>query len=190
MELSEIYSKIANHQVQGLMIHEELANYYDFLGLKGYKRCHEYHYLAETMNYRSLCRYVINHHSMLIPDTRVEVPDVIPESWYKYKREDVDATTKKNAVKAGLTMWVNWERKTKTLYESMYNEMLNIGEVADALYISQFVCDVDKELKKAERYWLNKEATDYDMTLIIDEQNKKHKKYQKKCEKELKVSIC
>ena len=45
MTIKEIYAQIAEHMIKGMMIHEQLANYYDFLGLKGYKRCHEYHYM-------------------------------------------------------------------------------------------------------------------------------------------------
>ena len=142
------------------------------------------------MNYRSLCRYFINHHSMLIPDTRIETPSVIPESWYSHVREDVDSATKKNGVKAGLQKWVQWERDTKKLYEQMYKELMDIDEVASAMKIKCFIEDVDCELKKAERYWLNKEAIGYDMTAIIEEQGKKHKKYQKKCEEELHVILC
>ena len=190
MELKEIYSGLSEHMIQGMMLHDQLANYYDFLGLKGYKRCHEYHFLAETLNYRSLNRYFINHHNMLIPETRFDNESVIPESWYNHVRSDVDMATKKNAVKTGLTKWVEWERKTKDYYQQMYIELLDMGEVASACKIKCFVKDVDKELKKAERYWLNKEAIGYDMSVIIEEQERKHKKYQKKCEKELKVSIC
>lgn len=175
--------------IEGLMIHEELANYYDFLGLEGYKRCHEYHYIMETLNYRSLCRYFINHHNMLIPDTKVDTPDVIPESWYSHTRDDVDSATKKNAVKSGLVKWVTWERETKKLYEQMYKELMEIGEVASAMKIKEFICDVDCELKKAERYWLNKEAIGYDMVQIIDEQKRKHDKYKKKMKK-MGITIC
>lgn len=190
MELKEIYSKLSEHMIQGMMLHDQLANYYDFLGLKGYKRCHEYHFLAETLNYRSLNRYFINHHNMLIPETRFDNESVIPENWYNHVRSDVDVATKKNAVKVGLTKWVEWERNTKDFYEQMYQELMDIGEVASACKIKCFVKDVDQELKKAERYWLNKEAISYDMSAIIEEQNRKHKKYQKKCEKELRISIC
>lgn len=190
MELKEIYNTLAEHMINGMMLHEQMANYYDFLGLKGYKRCHEYHFLAETLNYRSLNRYFINHHNMLIPEARFDNESVIPESWYNHVRSDVDISTKQNGVKNGLTKWVEWERDTKKLYEQMYQELLDIGEVASANKIKCFVMDVDCELKKAERYWLNKEATNYNMTMIIEEQDRKHKKYKKKCKKDLKVSIC
>lgn len=189
MDIKEIYSKITSHQIQGMMIHEQLANYYDFLGLKGYKRCHEYHFMQETCSYRSVCRYVINHHNIIILEARFENPDIIPTSWYNHTREDVDASTKKSAVKAGLTKWVEWERDTKKLYQQMYQELMNIGEVASACKVKELICDVDCELKKAERYWLNKETTGYDMTSIIEEQKSKHDKYKKKMKK-LGVCIC
>ena len=126
---------------------------------------------------------------MLIPDERFEAPDIIPSSWYDHTRDDVDVSTKKNAVKSGLTKWVEWERDTKKLYEQMYKELMELGEVASACKVKELICDVDCELKKAERYWLNKEATGYDMVMIIEEQKRKHSKYEKKMKK-LGVKIC
>ena len=189
MELKEIYSGIVSHMIKGMMVHAQMADYYDFLGLQGYKRCHEYHFLKETCAYRGVSRYFINHHDMLIPDERIENPNVIPESWFNHKREDVDSSTKKNAIKAGLTKWVEWERDTKAFYQQMYQELINLGEIASACKVKELIVDVDCELKKAERYWLNKEAMSYDMPTIISEQKKKHDKYKKKCEK-MGVYIC
>lgn len=182
MEVSEIFSKIANRMIQGLMFHEQMSNYYDFLGMKGYKRCHEYHYLEETCKYRQLCRYYINHYSKLIPYSEVEDPDAIPESWYRYTRQDVDVSTKKNAVRNGLEKWVEWETGTKDLYEKMYKELMDAGEVASALYLSEFIRGVDCELKKVQRYHISKLATGYDLIDIMQEQIRKHDKYKEKTE--------
>ena len=41
---------------------------------------------------------------------------IIPDSWYKYTSMDVDASTKRNAIKDLTEKWINWERETKTLY--------------------------------------------------------------------------
>lgn len=180
MTVDEIYSELSAHMVKGLMAHEQLANYYDFLGLKGYKRCHEYHYLDETCNYRRLCRYFINHHSKLIPEREIENPDIIPSSWYRYTRQNVDNTTKVNAVRNGVTLWVDWETETKELYERMYTELINIGEVASALKLKEFICDVDKELKEAERKQLDLRAVDFSLEYIIQTQHDIHKKYKEK----------
>lgn len=189
MTVEEIYSKILQHMIKGLMFHEQMSNYYDFLGLKGYKRCHEYHYLEENCAMRTLNRYFINHHNKLIPKLDVSDPEIIPNSWYKYSRQDVDNGTKKNAVKNGLTLWREWETETKELYEKMYKELIDIDEVASAMKIKELICDVNCELKKVERYQLNKKATDYDLIDIIEEQHKKHEKYRHKMKK-IGIKIC
>lgn len=180
MTVDEIFSKLAANMIKGLMIHEQLANYYDFLGLKGYKRIHEYYYLDETCNYRKLCRYYINHFNKLIKEDEIENPDIIPTSWFDHIREDVDISTRKNAVKNGITAWVTWERETKKLYEKLYRELMALDEVSAALYISCFIEDVDYELKKAERCHIYRKATDYDITLIEQDQQAMHDKYKEK----------
>lgn len=177
MTLEQIYSELAAHKIKGMMMHENLANYYDFLGLKGYKRCHEYHFLEETCSFRRLNRYYINHHNKLIPDKDIEPLLVIPDSWYRVSRLDVDNATKKTAIKNGLTIWHNWEKETKKLYESMYKELMSIDEVASALYVKKCICDVDEELKQVERYMLNKMAIDFDLSVIIPEQHEWHENY-------------
>ena len=189
MTVDEIYTNLSKHMIQGIMTHEQLANYYDFLGLKGYKRCHEYHYLKETISYRKLCRYYINHHNKLINETEFEAPTIIPASWYRYTRQDVDANTKRNAIKTALDMWAEWEKSTKKLYEQSYKQLMELDEVASAMFVKGLICDVDCELKKVERYQLNKSATNYDMVIIIEEQHDKHEKYKKKIE-EIGKELC
>lgn len=186
MTVDEIYAELSAHMIKGLMAHEQLANYYDFLGLKGYKRCHEYHYLDETCNYRRLCRYFINHHNKLIPYKDVEDPKVIPQSWYRYTRQEVDNNTKMNAVKNGISVWVDWEKETKHLYEQMYKELIDLGEVASAMEIKKFLCCVDEELKYAERKQLDLKAIDYSLEIIVPCQKDIHEKYKAKM-KELEV---
>ena len=190
MTVSEIFSEISAHMIKGLMVHTQLADYYDFLGLEGYKRCHEYHALKETCSYRGINRYFINHYDKLIPEQRIEDPAIIPESWFSHVRQDVDNNTKRNAVKSALDKWVNWEKETKELYENMYQELMEIGEVAGAFKIKELICDVDMELKKAQRYQLNKMMTDYNLADIVAEQKSKHSKYKKKLVKEIGVHIC
>jgi hypothetical protein len=119
----------------------------------------------------------------------VSDPKIIPDSWYKYTRQDVDSATKKTAVKNGLQVWVDWEKETKKLYEESYKELFDLGEIAAAMKIKELVCDVDCELKKAERYQLDKKAVDYDMITIMSEQEEFHHHYKEKAEK-IGVYIC
>ena len=45
MTNEEIFNKLASHMIEGIMIHDEMSRAYSFLGLEGFKLCHEYHFL-------------------------------------------------------------------------------------------------------------------------------------------------
>lgn len=177
MTVEQIFQEIISHAVKGLMFHEQLANYYDFLGLSGYKKCHEYHYYKESCEYRKLYHFYISTYNKLLPETRFDNPDIIPSNWIGYTRQMVDPKTKRNAVQEGLNKWVNWETDTKVMLEKMYKELIAIDEVYAATKISEMICDVAKELKIAEQYQLNKIGNEYDIISIIEEQKILHKKY-------------
>jgi hypothetical protein len=189
MTIDEVFEKIASHMIKGMMTHEQLANYYDFLGLKGYKRCHEYHFLDETITYRSVCRYYINHNDKLIKDSHQDKVNIIPDSWFTHVRSDVDTSTKRSAVKNAFELWKSWEEETKELYEQMYNVLIENEEVADALKVKCLIEDVDHELKVVEREILDLKAVDYDIIYIIEKQHCMHEKYKKKMKK-LHIEIC
>lgn len=177
MTVSEIFSALSAHFIKGLMIHDQLADYYDFLSLRGYKRCHEYHFKKESCSYRKLHRYYLNHYHKLIEEQRVDNPNVIPENWYKYLRTDVDPQTKKNAVKTGIAKWVEWERSTKSKLQEVYTDLYEQGEIATAMFIKEFIEDVDCELKYAERKYIDLMSVDYDLSFILEEQKRLHDKY-------------
>ena len=170
MTVEEIFSQISAHMVEGLMVHSQLSNYFGFLCLKGYQKCHKKHYFAENKNYHKLNEYYINHYNKLIPEISFKNPSIIPESWYKYTRQDVNITTRKNALQIGFEKWINWETETKKLYEHMYQELIAEGEVSAAEEFAQYIIDVDNELAEAIQEELELKAIDYDMTLIIDKQ--------------------
>lgn len=180
MTLHEIFTEIAQHMIKGVMTHEQFSQYYLFLGLNGYSKCHYYHYLAETKSFCKLCKYYIAHHNKLIDEGRIENPHIIPDSWYSYTRQDVDSATARKAVKSGLEAWRDWEAETKRLYSTMYSELLKMGEAADAAYLMCLISDVDHELCKVEKYRLEKEKTGYDMGSILAEQKHKKEKYSEK----------
>lgn len=189
MTIDEIFQKICEHQIKGIMTHAQLADYYDFLDLHGYKRMHEYHMLDEICCMRSMHRYYLNHYNKLIPDTEISSPDIIPAAWFARTRFDVDTSTRKKAVYTGFEKWQAWEIETKKLYEQMYKEACDLGEIAAAMKIKELVCDVDTELKYVERSLIEIKAVDYDMTYVCEQQHWLHDKYKEK-EKNIGVDIC
>lgn len=180
MTIEEIFSKLSAHMVKGLMIHDKIAQAYNFLNLKGYKKCHEYHYFSESYNYKCLQNYYLEQYRKLIPEEKFEEPEIIPAKWYAYSKEDVDTNTKRNAVKEMMKMWVDWEQETKKTLESSYKELYEMGEICAAKKISKFLADVDMELKSARNKYINLETIGYDITAIVKEQKDLHKKYEKK----------
>ena len=173
MTVEEIFSEISAHMIKGLMVHDQMAKYYCFLNLKGYSKCHKYHYLCENKDYMDLNHYYHRHHSKLIKEKPVTDPKLIPNSWYSYTREDVDITTKRNSVKTGLEKWIQWEEDTLALYSKMYKELFALGEIADAEYVADLIEDVSDELAQAKSLYIKKKSTDFDIISIMDDQEPK-----------------
>ena len=182
MNSEELFAKISAHMVKGIMFHAQMADYYDFLGLRGYKRMHEYHYFEESMMFRALHRYYINNHCKLIPELVSENPHSIPENWLRYSREEVDNNTKRNAIKTAFSQWVEWENGTLKMYEKAYCELMDIDDIATALFVKNLIQNVQKELKYARRKQLDIKSIDYDMSIIVSKQTEIHDCYKEKLE--------
>lgn len=69
----------------------------------------------------------------------------------------------------------------------MYQSLTQSGEDAAAAFILDFIKDVDYELAEAEQKLLELEAIDYDITNIIEEQERVKKKYRNKLKE---ISLC
>ena len=180
MTVEEIFSHLAAHMIKGLMIHDQIATAYGFLNLCGYKKCHEYHYFEESYNYRCLQDFYLNTYHKLIPEEKIENPAVIPSSWYKYSKIDVDANTKRSAVRDMMKKWVDWEQDTKTFLESSYKQLYDQNEICAALKIAALLKDVSKEWQYASEKHINLETSGYDISAIIAEQQPLCKKYWEK----------
>ena len=123
------------------MIHSQLTDYFNFLSLEGYGKCHEYHFFAENQNYREFCQYYLDHYNKIIVSGANTNPNIIPEAWYKYTKQDVDTSTRVSSVQAGLEKWIKWENNTKIYYQKMYSEFVSLGEIATSLKIKEMIED-------------------------------------------------
>lgn len=176
----EIFSEINNRFIGAIMMHGQFADYFDFLGLRGYKRLHEYQHLAESMERRKVCRYYINHHNALIKEDFSGEVKIVPDAWYTAKRLSVGKSTKQKAVEDGFIEYHNWESETKSAYEKYAQKLREIGSVADAIFVEKLVEDVSAELKTVEQMISDLISTGYDMVYITESQSEIHEKYKKK----------
>ena len=178
-----IFSEINARMIAALMFHDQMSDYFDFLGMKGYKRLHEYQYFAESLERKKLNQYYINHHNKLIPDTYSGQISMIPENWQSANRISVGKSTKQKGIEDGFNQYHEWESETKNLYEHYSSRLREMGAVADAIVVEKLVEDVDKELKKLERIIIDLISSGYDMVYITESQQEIHNKYKAKmCE--------
>ena len=180
MTIEEIFQELANHMLEGIMFHQEMINYYDFLNLCGYKKCHEYHFFEENCGYRKLYDFYIQQYGKLIETQIAKKSDVIPRSWYRYKREDIDGQIKRQAVQNGIKLWIDWEKETKSLYQKKFQELMELNQISAAIFLQLYIQDVSKELRCAEEEFLNLKATNYDIVMIVEKQEQDYKKYKRK----------
>lgn len=189
MTASEVFSKISSHMVEGMMLHEKMADYYDFLGLMGFKRIHEYRFLKDAADMRGVHRYFINHFNMLLQDNEIYQDWNIPKSWNGHTRNEVKSDTKRNSIIAGMEKWAGWEHETKKLYEQCYIELCDLDEVAAACKVKELIMDADMTAKCADRLNIKLKGMDYDMPTIYILQDEIHSEYDEKT-KGIGVSIC
>ena len=183
MPFEEICKLIAQRLLQGCMNHEQFANYYDFLGLKGYSIFHEYHFFEEMHGYRQFITYYIQHQDRLVQDfspTTISSFNILPDNWYGYTRQDVDTNTRRNAVKSGLEKYVHWEKETKKFFEDMYSQAIQQGFIGISIQIKKLIKSVEQEIKYANKEYLQIKSTEYDMPTIVTKQDCLIKKYKKK----------
>lgn len=68
-ELQSLYSELINRMKQGVEMHEQLADYYAFLNLPGYQKCHEYQMLCELLTYRKAKDMYMKEYNQLVQPT-------------------------------------------------------------------------------------------------------------------------
>lgn len=172
MSVESIFSEIATHQINGLMVHSDYADYYGFLGLEGYRHDHECQYEEELKNYRKILHFYMDTYHKLLPMGEIKQANVIPKSWCKYTTFDVNESDMRRAVKDGLEGWLKWEKKTLELYRAKGKELTEMMEVTAAKQVMCLIEDVEKEIHEIEKWIIEKNTADYSVENIIEEQKK------------------
>lgn len=179
-EIEDVYEALNDRACKGIAFHEQLADYFCFLGLQGYKRMLEYQYMKECAEKRKLHKRYIDIHHKVIPVKQVQIPIFIPSDWSRYTTDDIDDNVISKFVRAALNEWHKWETETKELYEEQCAILLDLNMMADHEFIKEMIVDVEKEIKKVHRLIEQLNGTGYDATMIHTVQDKYHEKYKQK----------
>lgn len=177
MNCHQIFSLISKHQLEALMFHEQMAEYFSFLNYSGYICMHEHMLIEETKGHLKTKRFYTEHYNKILQDTGAENPKVIPSEWYSREQKDANDSVKIRAVKEGLQAYHNWEKHTVELYQQCVKHLLNSGHILAAEYVTGLAKDAFKEVKEIEGIILNLTSVDYDMTYILSSQRMLKEKY-------------
>ena len=174
----DIFNRIAGHMQEGLKVHDQLVSYYNFLGMDGFAEEHARHYDDEVCNYRKLSNYYLTFYGMLLNPPKSEDPVIIPTSWYRHVTDDVDSSTKRNAIESGFKAWRDWEHKTKLEYEKSYKQLMDIGETSAAFFVKGLLEDVLKEIETINKVTRKLKNEEFDLKSISAMQEQLIKKNQ------------
>lgn len=183
-EIEDVYAILEKRMCLATDFHSQLADFFCFLGLQGFKRMCEYQYMKECAESRKLHRRYIDHHHRIIPPMidvyAGEKPNVIPSEWSRYTTQDIDDNVIPKFVRLALTKYYEWEMETKEIITEQCERLMQLNAYADYEFLKEMLRDVEKEIKKVMRLYEQLNGTGYDVTTIHGVQDKYHEKYKKK----------
>ena len=122
MTCHEIYTAINNRQIEALMFHDLMSDFYDFLGLQGFKCWHKYQYKTEAMEHKKTKHFYMSMHNKLLSESPQSDFNIIPDSWFGYTRMDVTPQVRKQALETSMDKYRNWEEETCSMYEECHTQ--------------------------------------------------------------------
>lgn len=178
MRTCEVFETVSRHQIEGMMLHDQLADAFEYLALPGFAMMHEYRFADESKAMRAVHSYYITHHHAMIPDSHPAAEDLI-KCWRGADWQQAMSMRRKS-VHELFQKWVEWERATKILYQQIVTELLNHGEAAAAHELMELVEDVDAELAYAENLHMRLDSIAYDMPTVEQMQAELESEYRNK----------
>lgn len=186
MTCIELYSQVNKRLTTALMMHANMSDYFNFIGLHGFEKMHEHQYHAESIEKRKLNKKVLDAHNKLIPEIGHDKVDVIPSDWYKHTRMDIDDAVLPKFVRTALKTYREWEEETKQLYSDVCHVLFSKGMMVDYNIMNGYLMDVQCELKKLYRLCEQLNGVGYDVVYIVEMQKEVHDEYDEKM-KHLKI---
>lgn len=144
MNVMDIISAAVTHMVEGLMFHDQMMQYFLYLGLPGLASLQEKRYLAESKAMARLQGYSIQAYGMIASDSATDARDYIPSAWKDSPRNLVDLRGMENA-RIALETWEGWEADTRKLYGQLYFQAGEIRDAGASERLAELVRDADKE---------------------------------------------
>ena len=174
------FKKVLERQAVALKMHMDMANLFEFLGLKGFKMMHEYQLAEEGACYRNTEKHYLSHYNKLINVDDAEFLSIIPTNWYGYTRFDVTPAIRKRTVIELFDEWKDWEEETKELYSHLATALINNKHFVAGNYIGELAKETAEELKKLEKLYLELKTVEFDSVYVEGMQSRLYNTYKNK----------
>lgn len=189
-ELKEIYKDILARQTIAIEFHNQMKDLFDFLGLRKWKRWHEYQMLSEAAEKTGLQRYFINHHNYILKPVMAPDMHYISSELYETDRLRITDSMRKKATRDAFNAWCNWEIETKEFLQKQFAKLGRLEKTADQNKVNELIKAVDQELKELQREYISVMSEDQWHTVIEPSyQDKGHDEFAEKT-KGIGIYIC
>lgn len=171
-ECFKIMSCVAKRKLEGVMVHDALADAFLVMNLYGFSEFHRKREKAEFKEFHKVKDYIIERHGEIPSTDGATIEDTSILYFHKkYNRENLNSETKRKICSYLFEYIVDWESETIELLSGKYKELMSHGAIAEAIYVANMIEDTDKELEGFIRCHTRYEDTNYDIVDIYEEQD-------------------
>lgn len=157
------------------MIHTQLTELFLFIDLISDAKRQKKQLHDESDGLLKLEQYAAQHHHLLITSDDPPQVNILNLSMLKQSNDDLSPDNKAYLIQYAMKEWIEWEKESKIIYEDAYHNLVDISEIAAADFVLRYVKDVDEELKTAEMLYRVRDAIDWDLSTIYDDQARMEK---------------
>lgn len=170
MSIEEIFIELVSHMKKGLSLHEQLIHLYGFLNLKGYAKQQEHQYFEQSQSYIQIKNFYLQQYGKMLQEKIIQPFVLIPESWYKYDKFEVDSGTKRKTIRQLFHEWLKWEEDTKVFLNNCYKQLYELKEFYSCDKILKLLSNLHQQISTLKDELNNLESTGYDMVFILENQ--------------------
>lgn len=124
--------KVINRINENISVHKELVKLYRHMGLENFADLYESKIIKDT------CRYLwISRYEKSVFHEEIKESKIVPKSFFD--NDSVPEGSKKEYVKNFLYIEINELKKAKKIYEQVYDELLDQGEISTACKVYDLV---------------------------------------------------
>lgn len=152
------------------MTHTQLTELFNFIDLETDAKRQKNQLHEETDGLLKLEKYAAQHHHILITSDDPPQVDILNLNMLKQSNDKLTPDDKVYLIQYAMKEWIEWEKESKIIYEDAYRGLVEISEIAAADFVLRYVRNVDKELRDAELLYRVRDAIDWDLPTIYDNQ--------------------